>query len=401
MADVYASAVGTAVLQLKEIPPRPADFDGAICLFDVHAGKDANSIRDALLRFGRVVSVDTDRDPVLVRFSTHEEALAAKGAGAPSLCKGIDTLYNERPYDERGWCAGGEEFFFPSSPPARLPDHSPIHPPNPKKTRSKSPPPNPLALPRCCLESAVSSEPVARLSAYPKMKAVLDTLPPKMLSLASGEPPVPVELEVGGLASRVEENVSRIQKATFTGKGDKETVPSLYREYVEKLTVALQATLAFAADEGAVDLPPMPAVHSGGDLSPSAFEELLTWHKKVLLAQHSRIADALSGRLLRTLEDCVPIRVTGSDASGKALNIKDASTTSEWLLSLRGAGERCSVLTAGPAAGKTWLMSQIVMHSLGGELVVVLIKVERLAKRLLENEAFSAASDWVDAFLHL
>ena len=33
MGDLYASAVGTTVLQLKEIPPRPADFDGILCLF--------------------------------------------------------------------------------------------------------------------------------------------------------------------------------------------------------------------------------------------------------------------------------------------------------------------------------------------------------------------------------
>ena len=33
MADVYASAVGTTVLQIKEIPPRPKEYDGALCLF--------------------------------------------------------------------------------------------------------------------------------------------------------------------------------------------------------------------------------------------------------------------------------------------------------------------------------------------------------------------------------
>ena len=34
MADVYASAVGTTALQLKEIPTRPTRFDGALCIFD-------------------------------------------------------------------------------------------------------------------------------------------------------------------------------------------------------------------------------------------------------------------------------------------------------------------------------------------------------------------------------
>ena len=40
MADVYASAVGTTVLQIKEIPPRPAEFDGALCLFGLEDGKE-------------------------------------------------------------------------------------------------------------------------------------------------------------------------------------------------------------------------------------------------------------------------------------------------------------------------------------------------------------------------
>ena len=33
MGDLYASAVGTTILQLKEIPPRPEDYVGQICLF--------------------------------------------------------------------------------------------------------------------------------------------------------------------------------------------------------------------------------------------------------------------------------------------------------------------------------------------------------------------------------
>ena len=43
MGDLYASAIGTTVLQLKEIPPRPADYP-------------------------------------------------------------LDAVYNQTPYDERGWC---------------------------------------------------------------------------------------------------------------------------------------------------------------------------------------------------------------------------------------------------------------------------------------------------------
>ena len=71
MADVYASAVGTTVLQLKEIPPRPTEFDGALCLFGLKPGKDKEAIRAALGRFGEITdddlevlveTADTDRD---------------------------------------------------------------------------------------------------------------------------------------------------------------------------------------------------------------------------------------------------------------------------------------------------------------------------------------------------
>ena len=37
MGDLYASAIGTTVLQIKEIPDRPAEYDGALALFGVEA----------------------------------------------------------------------------------------------------------------------------------------------------------------------------------------------------------------------------------------------------------------------------------------------------------------------------------------------------------------------------
>ena len=40
-----------------------------------------------------------------MRFATRLAALEAKGRGAPpSICKAIDFQYNERQYDDRGWC---------------------------------------------------------------------------------------------------------------------------------------------------------------------------------------------------------------------------------------------------------------------------------------------------------
>ena len=55
-----------------------------------------------------------------------------------------------------------------------------------------------------------------------------------------------------------------------------------------------------------------------------------------------------------------------------------------------------SLLTAGPAAGKTTLLSQVMALSLDGELVPILVKVQRLQRRLLEEpDAFASAWNWL------
>ena len=113
MADVYASAVGTTTLQLKEIPPRPAEFDGALCLFGLKPGMDEAAIRRALKGFGEITRCELRRDPAVVYFAIHASALKAKEAELPDLCDGMDMLYNERSYDGssdddgRGWSHDG------------------------------------------------------------------------------------------------------------------------------------------------------------------------------------------------------------------------------------------------------------------------------------------------------
>ena len=56
MGDLYASAIGTRVLQLKEIPQRPAEYDGMLCLFDLKEGVDEELIRGALKVYGEITS---------------------------------------------------------------------------------------------------------------------------------------------------------------------------------------------------------------------------------------------------------------------------------------------------------------------------------------------------------
>ena len=48
MLSLYASVTGTAVIQCKHVPPRPARFDGCLCLYDeLHEG-EAAALRDEL-----------------------------------------------------------------------------------------------------------------------------------------------------------------------------------------------------------------------------------------------------------------------------------------------------------------------------------------------------------------
>jgi len=104
MNQLYASILATTVLQIEEIPPRPAEFDGVVCLFKLSANVDENMVRAALISFGTIESCDLGRTPPIVRFASHASAVAAKNAGAPpGLCEGLDTLYNETPYLSRGW----------------------------------------------------------------------------------------------------------------------------------------------------------------------------------------------------------------------------------------------------------------------------------------------------------
>ena len=164
----------------------------------------------------------------------------------------------------------------------------------------------------------------------------------------------------------------------------------LYKDYTTELVDALQRVLALGGGSGVAEsLPPMP----------DDADKMCRWHEEVMRVEHQSITDALSGKRLETTEGCVQIAIQGSDASGKPVRFGDAGALCAWLCGLRDLPEsegRCVLLTSEPAAGKTWLMSQVIMHALGGELVPILVKVERLQTRLLEIEA---AENWVEAFL--
>jgi ankyrin repeat protein len=214
---------------------------------------------------------------------------------------------------------------------------------------------------RCCCEDSLSRELIKRLTAYPALRVHLDKLQPKVFALSSSaEHATPIEVHASELD--VAADIERINKSKFTSKGDHPVVVGLYTKYVHNTVGALEKTLGslqLESTEGMqVALPPMPV--------DTGFASMRAWHRDWMRAQHAYIPDALSGQQLNTLTECVPIGVEGHDADGKPLAVRDARSLCAWLHDLHSSSARtCALLTAGPAAGKTWLMSQIVMHALG------------------------------------
>jgi len=112
-AAADASAIGTTVLRIKEIPPRPAELDGCVHVGGLAAGWDEAALAAAFAGVGRVEAVErAGEGEAVLRFGSRAEAEAAV-AGREAALRGLgegawaDYEYNERPYEAgkgRGWC---------------------------------------------------------------------------------------------------------------------------------------------------------------------------------------------------------------------------------------------------------------------------------------------------------
>ncbi len=119
--------------------------------------------------------------------------------------------YNDRPYDERGWCI---------------------------------------------FESAVSDEALARVAYFPKLKARLEaSLPPKLIEIGEGPSGVdysvvpPLAAAPEGARPRIQKNQRSILGAKFTGKGDQKVVARMYDEYRDSLTHAMYMVAAATGEK--------------------------------------------------------------------------------------------------------------------------------------------------------
>ena len=104
------------MLQIKDIPPRPPEYDGLLCLGGVPEGTTEAAIKQALRRFGEIEDCKAPERLISlyrVKFTTHAAAEQAvdQVLKVQGLCKFAFMAYNSRPYDDleeegegRGWC---------------------------------------------------------------------------------------------------------------------------------------------------------------------------------------------------------------------------------------------------------------------------------------------------------
>ena len=121
MLSLYASVTGTAVLQCKEIPPRPPRFNGCLVLFDgLREGEDMATLRGTLIELVRAwgdgetryemvgCTVEEMKIVPMLRVRFHEHAHAECALAAlDSQGRAAALEYNDRAYDGvggRGWC---------------------------------------------------------------------------------------------------------------------------------------------------------------------------------------------------------------------------------------------------------------------------------------------------------
>ena len=109
MADLYASAVGTSVLQLREVPERPERMEGVVCMQHLAAGTTLRHLRAAVATscVGALkVTMASDDAHAHLRFRSDEEASEMMASGSEEirkLCADVVPLYNDASFDQRGW----------------------------------------------------------------------------------------------------------------------------------------------------------------------------------------------------------------------------------------------------------------------------------------------------------
>ena len=198
MALAYASVLSTTVIRHTRVPARPASLDGVVVVYG--AAVTEQDVRSGLANHGAVASVSRDENANRwrARFQNHADAerAAARGQSIVYGATRLQTLHVPRPYGERGWC---------------------------------------------CEETGVATEGVARGAYYPKLKAILGRLPPKLVDIDGAAPEAAREQYGGseGMGPRIERVRSSIRSAAFSSEADRAKVLNLFDNYITQINNAM------------------------------------------------------------------------------------------------------------------------------------------------------------------
>jgi len=206
MAHLYASCLGVAVLQSKEIPTLPADsaLAGSILVKGItldelrHEAPEALAVIETLSGCPEAsASASYARyGNTRVRFPSHACAIEALSSIKPHLPPAVHALmeYSDTPYDKRGWTT---------------------------------------------FETQVALEGLGRSTRHREMRAEMAKLPrAKLYLLRRGRPVRRVNASTLMSATRFEE---RIQRAAFTnGNTDRAHVLKLFRDHRQEIAFAAQ-----------------------------------------------------------------------------------------------------------------------------------------------------------------
>ena len=213
MAGLYASPLATTVLQHRRVPPRPSELDGLLLINGVPSTVAATDLYRALGggSCGGLTSAEPRGDQTWeLRFATHQEAQQAEvvlGAWASSyFAEGRAALaYNERTYQERGWCFTEQSL---------------------------------------CREVVGRS----RQRGFERVRTEMETLPQsKLYEISETELPVPMRVEA---PQDPEEVMDGIRVAAFSASTDVQKVLQMYRRYHTDTTQAMEAFQCAADAEG-------------------------------------------------------------------------------------------------------------------------------------------------------
>ena len=195
----------------------------------------------------------------------------------------------------------------------------------------------------------------------------------------------------------------------------------------EVKTIDGEHKLKLLSDGSPFSLALHPWNHAPADLASHRFDALKARHVRAMKTAHATLVDALTGRRLDVIKQCVPtvlapvLQPSQAAASlGPIGSVNDVASLASWLQATQAAlcskaeapkGRACVLLTAEAAQGKTCLMSQLITSLIKDErspLVPILVRVQLLQAHLLherhreaDTNPFASAWNFVDAHLQV